>query len=95
MSIIRPETSSDLTLIRQINQAAFSGAAEADLIERLRANGKLTLSLVAELDGQLVGHIAFSPVVVEDNPANVMVVGLAPLAVLPACQAQRHWLASS
>lgn len=86
MSIIRPETSHDLALIRQINQAAFGGAEEADLIERLRANGKLTLSLVAELDGQPVGHIAFSPASVETNPAEIRVIGLAPLAVLPDYQ---------
>ena len=86
MSIIRPETSADLAAIRYINQAAFDGAAEADLIERLRERDKLTLSLVAELEGQLVGHIAFSPVVVEANPAGVAVVGLAPLAVWPGHQ---------
>ncbi len=86
MSIIRPETPSDLALIRHVNQAAFGQDAEADLVERLRANGNLTLSLVAELDGQLVGHIAFSPVVVEANPMDVAVVGLAPVAVSPNYQ---------
>jgi putative acetyltransferase len=83
---IRPETSSDLAAIRHINQAAFGTDAEAELIGRLRAGGKLVLSLVAEVDSELVGHIAFSPVVVETNPAAVAVVGLAPMAVLPTHQ---------
>lgn len=86
MSMLRPETPAAWAAIRQINQAAFGRAAEADLIERLRARGQLILSLVAEADGQLVGHIAFSPVVIETNPAAVSVVGLAPMAVLPAQQ---------
>ena len=86
MPIIRPETPADFAAIRYINQEAFGQAAEADLIERLRVRGQLVLSLVAEADGQLVGHIAFSPVGVEVNPATVAVAGLAPMAVLPAHQ---------
>lgn len=86
MSIIRPETPADFAAIRYINQEAFGQAVEADLIERLRARGQLILSLIAEAGGQLVGHIAFSPVEVESNPAAVTVVGLAPMAVLPAHQ---------
>jgi putative acetyltransferase len=86
MPIIRPETPADFVAIRYINQEAFGQAVEADLIEQLRARGQLVLSLVAEADGQLVGHIAFSPVEVESNPVGVAVVGLAPMAVLPAHQ---------
>jgi putative acetyltransferase len=86
MSVIRSETPNDSATIRSINQAAFGQVAEADLIDRLRADGKLTLSLVAEADRQLVGHIAFSPVTIETNPAAVAVAGLAPMAVLPTNQ---------
>lgn len=86
MTVIRFQTPADSAPIRSINQAAFGRAAEADLVDHLRAGGKLSLSLVAEAAGQLAGHIAFSPVAIETNPAAVAVLGLAPLAVLPIYQ---------
>ncbi|MHB1557155.1 MAG: GNAT family N-acetyltransferase [Isosphaeraceae bacterium] len=85
MSIrIRPEEPADASAIRRVLEAAFPTAAEARLVELLRAGGHLTISLVAEGDdGTIVGHVAFSPVVVDGEPAEQAGVGLAPLAVLP------------
>ena len=84
--MIRQEEPADIVAIYRINQAAFGQTAEANLVDKLRQGGKLSLSLVAEIDGQLVGHIAFSPVTLETNPSASAVVGLAPMAVLPAYQ---------
>lgn len=80
--LIRPEQSQDISTIFELNVEAFGSAAEASLVDALRANGALTLSLVAELDAQIVGHIAFSPVTVEDERGDVTVgMGLAPMCV--------------
>jgi putative acetyltransferase len=81
---IRPEQPADAAAIRRVLETAFPTAAEAHLVELLRAACRLTISLVAEVDDEIVGHIAFSPVEIEGTP--VEAVGLAPLAVLPAYQ---------
>lgn len=78
---IRPEQPADQPAIRTVNCAAFPTDAEARLVDRLRANGHAPISLVAEIDGQIVGHILFSPVTVAGLPAGGL--GLAPLAVVP------------
>ena len=72
--IIRPERAGDIEAIRTLTQTAFETAPHADgtehlIIDRLRAAGALTLSLVAEVDGAIVGHVAFSPVTVSDGSA--------------------------
>jgi putative acetyltransferase len=85
---IRPEQPEDAAAIRQIVEAAFGGADEANLVDKLRANGKVIVSLVAEVEGQIVGHILFSEVSLETNPQAIKVIGLAPLAVTPAFQKQ-------
>ncbi len=54
--IIRPETDQDRAAIWHANQAAFEGNAEADLVDALRDGGFVVLSLVAEVDGKVVGH---------------------------------------
>jgi len=82
MAAIRPERTEDIPAVRRVHEAAFPTAAEADLVDRLRANGKAAVSLVAEDDGHIVGHILFSPVTF-DPPAAVVGFGLAPMAVLP------------
>ena len=84
--IIREEQSGDLAAIRRVILEAFDGPAEADLVEKLRANGKFRLSLVAELDGQVVGHILFTVVSIEDADPCPRTLGLAPLAVLSEFQ---------
>ena len=80
---IHPEQPEDVAAIRQVVTAAFGQAAEANLVDKLRTHGKAVISLVAEVDGQIVGHILFSEVTVETNPCNVKLSGLAPLAVAP------------
>lgn len=83
---IRPEQTEDIAGIHQVIQAAFGQPDEANLVDKLRANGKAVISLVAEAEGQIVGHIFFSEVTLATNPQAVKVIGLAPLAVLPAWQ---------
>jgi len=86
---IRTETPSDHDAIARVIEIAFARAAhasgtEAAIVERLRARGQLTLSLVAEEAGQVVGHVAFSPVTISDGTAGWC--GLGPVAVLPDFQ---------
>ncbi len=66
-----------------MHAAAFPTAAEARLVDALRAAGRLSVSLVAEAAGQIVGHIGFSPVTVAGAAGGL---GLAPVAVLPTFQ---------
>src|ERR1700730_16250476 len=74
-------------LIRTINETAFGGPDEADLVDKLRADGHALVSLVAELDGGLVGHILFSRMWIRSQTrALVPAVALAPVAVLPEHQ---------
>jgi putative acetyltransferase len=79
---IRPELPSDASAVHSVHEAAFPTAAEAKLVEKLRKNGKASVSLVAEDEGRIVGHILFSPVTF-DPPLDVVALGLAPMAVLP------------
>ncbi len=82
MILIRAERAEDLPGVRRVHEAAFPTTAEADLVTRLRLNGKAAVSLVAEYEGQVVGHILFSRVTF-DPPLEVVAFGLAPMAVLP------------
>ena len=86
MMTIREEQSDDVAAIRRVILEAFDGPVEADLVDKLRANGKFRLSLVAELDGQVVGHILFTEVAIEDADLRSRALGLAPLAVLSEFQ---------
>lgn len=86
--IVRNETPDDVASIRRINESAFQRPAEADLVDRLRAACPEALSLVADVDGDTVGHILFSPVVVESDGRRVVGQGLAPMAVQPDRQRQ-------
>ena len=73
--------------IRTINEAAFGGPDEADLVDRLRADGHALVSLVAEVDARLVGHILFSRMWIRNQTGTlVSAVALAPVAVLPEHQ---------
>ena len=83
---IREEQATDVAAIRRVILEAFKGSAEADLVDKLRANGKFELSLVAELDGHVVGHILFTEVSIEDADPCPGALGLAPLAVLSEFQ---------
>jgi len=66
--------------------AAFEGSDEADLIESLRGDGHALISLVAELEAGIVGHILFSRMWINTSPGLLSAVALAPVAVLPEHQ---------
>lgn len=87
--VIRNETAADVAAITEVTVAAFetlelSDHTEQFIIEALRGAGALTLSLVAEVKGRLVGHIAFSPVDISDGTPDWY--GLGPVSVLPEYQ---------
>lgn len=84
--LIREEGPHDHSAIYDLNAAVFETAAEARLVDALRAAGALKLSLLAERGGALVGHIAFSPVTVHSAERTVPGIGLAPMAVRPGAQ---------
>ncbi len=89
--IIRKEIQSDVGAISDITKSAFehhpySNNTEQFIINALRAANALTISLVAEVDGKLVGHIAFSPVTFSDGSENWY--GLGPISVEPDYQKQ-------
>ena len=90
--IIRDEQVGDASVIRDVHCAAFPTDAEACLVDRLRANSHAPVSLIAENDGLVVGHILFSPVSIDGSPEIPGGLGLAPVAVLPAWQ--RHGVGS-
>ncbi|MBI5589931.1 MAG: N-acetyltransferase [Deltaproteobacteria bacterium] len=84
--IIRKEKAADSEEITQVTIAAFktlpiSNHTEQFIINALRVAGALTISLVAEIDGRVVGHIAFSPVTISDGTIDWH--GLGPISVLP------------
>ncbi len=81
---IRLEASRDATAVHALNALAFGRPDEARLVEALRLRPQPFVSLVAERGGILVGHIAFTPVTVENIESLIM--GLAPMAVAPALQ---------
>lgn len=83
---IREETPADHLQVDRIQEAAFGRSAEAELVRTLRASARPGLSLVAELEGELVGHVFFSPVRIEGPAASPLAAGLAPLAVAPEQQ---------
>ena len=89
--IIRKETQADIEAITEITKLAFenhphSNNTEQFITNALRAANALTISLVAEVDGKLVGHIAFSPVTFSDGSENWY--GLGPISVEPNYQKQ-------
>jgi putative acetyltransferase len=90
-TVIRRETAGDAGAISDVTAAAFSTLAisshtEQFIVAALRAAGALTISLVAEVDGRVVGHIAFSPVTISDGSQGWY--GLGPVSVLPEYQRQ-------
>lgn len=80
---IRAERAGDVSPVRAINEEAFGRPGEADVADRLRQSCPTVISLVAEEDDQLVGHILFTPAVVESPGRRVEGMALAPVAVLP------------
>jgi putative acetyltransferase len=89
--VIRSETDADVSAITEVTVAAFktleiSNHTEQFIIAALRAAKALTVSLVAEVNGRVIGHIAFSSVTISDGTRNWY--GLGPVSVLPAYQRQ-------
>ena len=89
MIVIRSETEADRRTVLELTRAAFaahehSSHTEAFIIEQLRAAGALAISLVAEVDRTLAGHVAFSRVAISDGTPDWY--GLGPLSVLPSLQ---------
>jgi putative acetyltransferase len=85
---IRPETAADHEAIRHVHRLAFGQDAEARLVDALRDGGYVRTSLVAEKDGQVVGHILFSDLPIITDAGTVPALALAPMAVLPGLQRQ-------
>jgi putative acetyltransferase len=84
--VIRAERPGDRTAVRAIHLAAFGGASEADLVERLHADGDVIVSLVAEEEGRAVGHVLFSRLPIATIDKEIPAAALAPLAVAPSWQ---------
>jgi len=85
--IIREERQGDAERIRGVNLAAFETSTEADLVDALRRQAIPLVSLVAEDDANVIGHILFSPVTLASAPG-LNLMGLAPMAVVPSRQRQ-------
>ena len=85
---IREETENDYEKIREVNDSAFGQENEGHLIERLRQTEIYIpeLSLVAELDDKIVGHILFYPIAIRSDASKFQSISLGPMAVTPALQ---------
>ena len=83
---IREEELTDTEAIWNINADAFETVAEANLVNILRNSGCTFISLVAETENQVVGHIFFTPVELTGNKNKLKLFGLAPMAVLQKYQ---------
>lgn len=81
---IREELATDIPAIREVNRQAFAQEQEGRIVDALRSNGAALVSLVAVVNGEVVGHIMYSPASVRE----VSGAGLGPMAVLPEYQRQ-------
>lgn len=88
LAMIRQEDPGDASQIRDLLEASFPGFGEAVLVDRLRSDGDIDLSLVAEDQGVVIGYTAFSRLMVEGESEPFRAVALAPLAVYPEYQQQ-------
>ena len=86
MVSIREERPEDIATIHDVESLAFGRENEADLVDALRRAGKVILSLVATKNQQVVGHILFSPAILEHEGKGFVVAALGPVAVLPELQ---------
>jgi putative acetyltransferase len=84
---IRPETAVDYAAVFAIHSAAFPTDAESRAVDMLRVASEECISLVADDGAGVVGHIMFSPVTLDSEPG-LKLMGLAPMAVMPARQRQ-------
>jgi len=86
MAQIRSEQPQDISGTQEVNKRAFGQEQEASVVAKLRENCDDILSLVALVGDEIVGHILFSPAVIEGDHGKLAGSGLAPLAVLPEYQ---------
>jgi putative acetyltransferase len=84
--IVRRERPHERDVICAINVAAFGRPDEANLVARLRNEGAVLASFVAEVDGRIVGHILFSRMLIETPSVRLSAVAVAPMAVAPEQQ---------
>jgi len=84
--IVRKEKPSDYKSIRKINDLAFGQAQEGRVIDKIREIDQSAISLVAEYNDEVVGHIFFSSAQIDGHPEITKGMGLAPMAVLPKFQ---------
>src|SRR4030095_2516414 len=85
---IRVEQDIDIPAVRAINEAAFGGPIEANIVDSIRKGCPEVVSLVAVEGDKILGHVFFSPVVVSAGPRITEGMGLGPIAVLPERQRQ-------
>ena len=86
MIVIRDETDSDYDAVHRVNEMAFDRPEEANLVELLRDAVSGLISLVAVNDQDVIGHILFSPVTVNNGHSSFYAIALGPMAVLPEHQ---------
>lgn len=86
MPLVRPEQFRDFDKVRALLLTSFGREAQARLVDRLRASGKIASALVAEEKERILGHVVFSKIVVSAQGGEVNALALAPLAVVPAFQ---------
>ncbi len=89
MVTIREEQKGDEAQIREVNEITFGQPNEANIVDKLRISCDVQISLVAEVDNKIVGHILFTPVTIENKEGEIEGMGLAPMAVLPEFQKQK------
>jgi len=85
---LRPELPKDAPQIRKVNQKAFGQRTEAAIVDVLRERCHDSISFVATTDNRIVGHILFTPVMIQQGVKEIRGMGLAPMAVLPEYQRQ-------
>lgn len=83
--IIRVENENDQAAVHAVNVSAFATSSEADLVDILRRQAQPIVSLVAEENSEVVGHIMFSPVSLSGSP-DLKMMGLGPMAIAPEYQ---------
>jgi putative acetyltransferase len=88
MIAIRSEKLGDAAAVRIVNEKAFSRPVEPDLVDKLRVFCPEAVSLVAESEGVIVGHILFTPVMLQTRTKRIAGMGLGPMAVVPERQNQ-------
>lgn len=88
MVLIREESAEDNSFVLDLTELAFGQKEEADLVEKLRARDEIILSQVAEMEGQIVGHVAWSECHIRNESESFIAITMAPVSVLPKYQKQ-------